>query len=276
MRRTARIGQAAQVFVSVDTQKSIILHHKCQCFKHLGVLMTYKALFWSIYVAFCTFCASFASLCLIKHLFTRPQIKVRPKGLHRFAFCILIFDFPVQSLTPRPQSLIPNPQSLTPNPQSLTPRPQSLTPNPWLINDLRSTKTYVRKNKLFMQNKANFQKVKLNVNRVLTKDYDQLDTWSIRKTKPIQSQLKPIQSQFKANSKPIKANSNPIQSQYKPNSCLPSVWPDRGKGGNLFDFQPFSLFSFIKRSANFAVFRLISATRKTRFIKRPRGTHHSR
>ena len=68
-----------------------------------------------------------------------------------------------------------------------------------LINDLRSTKVYVRKNKLFMQNKANFQKVKLNVNNVLTKDYDRMDTWSIRKTKPIQSQLKPIQSQFKAN-----------------------------------------------------------------------------
>jgi ABC-type lipoprotein release transport system permease subunit len=60
-------------------------------------------------------------------------------------------------------------------------------------------------NKLFMQNKANFQKVKLNVTEVLTTDYDQMDTWSIGKTKPI-----------KANSKPIKANSNPIQSQSKP------------------------------------------------------------
>jgi len=60
-----------------------------------------------------------------------------------------------------------------------------------------------------MQNKAKFQKVKLNVNRVLTKYYEQMDTWSIRKTKP-------IQSQFKANSKPIKANIMPKQSQYKP------------------------------------------------------------
>jgi hypothetical protein len=46
---------------------------------------------------------------------------------------------------------------------------------------LTSTKAYVRKNKLFMQNKANFRKVKLNVNKVLTKDYDRMDTWSIRK-----------------------------------------------------------------------------------------------
>ncbi|MGB2809672.1 MAG: hypothetical protein WBC22_18160 [Sedimentisphaerales bacterium] len=77
--------------------------------------------------------------------------------------------------------------------------------NPRLINDLRSTKDYVRKNNLFMQNIANFQKVKLNVNEVLTKDYEQLDTWSIGKSKPIQSQ-----------SKPIKANIMPKQSQSKP------------------------------------------------------------
>ena len=63
-----------------------------------------------------------------------------------------------------------------------------------------------------MQNKANFQKVKLNVTKVLTKDYDQMDTWSIRKTKPIQSQLKPIQSQ----SNPIKANKMPKQTQTNP------------------------------------------------------------
>ena len=61
-----------------------------------------------------------------------------------------------------------------------------------------------------MQNKANFQKVKLNVNRVLTRNYDQMDTWSIRKTKPIQSQLKPI----KANSNPNKANFCTIGSVY--------------------------------------------------------------
>jgi len=96
--------------------------------------------------------------------------------------------------------------------------------NPRLINDLRlfnalyncrETSTYIEsslQNKLFMQNKANFRKVKLNVNNVLTRDYDRMDTWSIRKTKPIQSQLKPI----KANSKPIKANSKPIKAKTKP------------------------------------------------------------
>ncbi len=53
-------------------------------------IRVYKALFWSFYVSFCTFCAS---LRLKRTVFTRLQIKVRPKGLHSFAFYILIFDF---------------------------------------------------------------------------------------------------------------------------------------------------------------------------------------
>jgi hypothetical protein len=87
-----------------------------------------------------------------------------------------------------------------------------------------------------MQNKANFQKVKLNVTKVLRRVYDQLDTWSIRKTKPIQSQSKPIQSQLKpiqSQLKPIKANKMPKQTQFKPKlvrhqcggqtQCLPAI-----------------------------------------------------
>ena len=67
--------------------------------------------------------------------------------------------------------------------------------------------------KLFLQNKANFRKSQMNVTKVLTKNYDKMDTWSSGKTKPIQSQSKPIQSQ----SNPIKANKTPKQTQYKPN-----------------------------------------------------------
>jgi hypothetical protein len=118
--------------------------------------------------------------------------------------------------------LIPGPQSLTHNslPNMMI---QSKTNNhlyglhsfAFSLNSygISSTKEQVRKNKLFMQNKANFQKVKLNVTKVLTKDYDLMDTWSIRKTKPIQSQLKPIQSQLK----PIQSQLKPILCQYKPN-----------------------------------------------------------
>jgi hypothetical protein len=66
-----------------------------------------------------------------------------------------------------------------------------------------------------MQNKANFRKVKLNVNKVLTKDYDRMDTWSIKKTKPIQSQLKPIQSQLKPILCQNKPKTNPKQTQFQ-------------------------------------------------------------
>ncbi len=73
--------------------------------------------------------------------------------------------------------------------------------NPWLVKDLRTYKAlYNCKDtftdvmsalqiKLFMQNKAKFQNVKLNINRVLTKDYEQMNTWSGGKK---QSQTNPI------------------------------------------------------------------------------------
>jgi len=68
---------------------------------------------------------------------------------------------------------------------------------------------------LFLTNKAKFRKVKLNVNKVLIRDYEQLDTWSIgikqSQTKPNKPKSNPIQSQYKPNTKPI-------QSQYEPNS----------------------------------------------------------
>jgi hypothetical protein len=95
--------------------------------------------------------------------------------------------------------------------------------NPWLINDLRPWKSLYNcredsttiesslQNNLFMQNKANFQKVKFDINQVLTMNYVHMDTWLIRKTKPIQSQLKPIQSQ----SKPKQTQFKPKQTQFQ-------------------------------------------------------------
>ncbi len=106
--------------------------------------------------------------------------------------------------------------------QSKTNNHLSLIIWPGVLYNCRDSSTYIESSlqiKLFMQNKPNFQKVKLNVNRVLTKDYEQKDTWSIRKTKPIQSQLKPIkanQSQFKANIMPKQTQTNPIS---EPKKC---------------------------------------------------------
>jgi hypothetical protein len=160
--------------------------------------MTKKTLFCSFYVSFCTFCAS---LWLTRTVFTRPKTSI---------FSVNPVILPALEFRRRGSDIFRVLRG------EIIPE---ISVNPWLINDLRSTKDYVRKNNLFMQNKANFRKVKLNVNKVLTKDYDQMDTWSIRKTKPIQSQSKPIQSQ----SKPIQSQLKPIKCQNKPNlSCVAS------------------------------------------------------
>ncbi len=60
-----------------------------------------------------------------------------------------------------------------------------------------------------MQNKPNFRKSQMNVNKVLTKDYEKRTLGERGKNKPNSN---PIQSQ----SKPIKANKMPKQTQYKP------------------------------------------------------------
>jgi len=48
----------------------------------------------------------------------------------------------------------------------------------------------------FMQNKPNFGKAQMNVNKVLTRDYENIANCKLRKNKPKQSQYKPKQSQF--------------------------------------------------------------------------------
>ncbi|MHC4546876.1 MAG: hypothetical protein ACYSYL_20560, partial [Planctomycetota bacterium] len=67
---------------------------------------------------------------------------------------------------------------------------------PW---PLTSTKVYVRKNNLFMQNEPKFRKVKLNLNKVLTNDYDKMDTWSSGKNEPKRTQNEPKFKKAKMN-----------------------------------------------------------------------------
>jgi hypothetical protein len=45
----------------------------------------------------------------------------------------------------------------------------------------------------------------MNVNKVLTKNYDKMDTWSIRKNKPNSN---PIQTQYKPKTNPISEDKN--------------------------------------------------------------------
>ena len=68
---------------------------------------------------------------------------------------------------------------------------------------------------LFMQNKANFRKSQMNINKVLTKDYEKRTLGQRGKTKPI-----------KANQSQYNANTNLIQTQSKPknSSRLAGIW----------------------------------------------------
>jgi hypothetical protein len=63
--------------------------------------------------------------------------------------------------------------------------------NPRLINDLRSTKDYVRNYNKNMQNEPKFRKSQMNVCNYNTRDYEQMDTWSIRKNEPKRTQNEP-------------------------------------------------------------------------------------
>jgi hypothetical protein len=85
-------------------------------------------------------------------------------------------------------------------------------------------------NHLFMQNKAKFQKVKLNVTKVLTRDYGQLDTWSIRKNEPKTNPNEPKTNPIFADKTPIRTQTNPIQTQTNPiseekNAVVFGDWP---------------------------------------------------
>ena len=68
-----------------------------------------------------------------------------------------------------------------------------------------------------MQNKPNFPDAQMNVNMVLTVDYDKKTLGERGKNKP---NSKPIQTQ----SNPIKANKMPKQTQYKPKQTQFQRW----------------------------------------------------
>jgi hypothetical protein len=56
--------------------------------------------------------------------------------------------------------------------------------NPRLINDLQLRKITYEKINLFLQNEPNFTKSQVNVSIFITREYVQMDTWSIRKNEP--------------------------------------------------------------------------------------------
>ncbi len=74
---------------------------------------------------------------------------------------------------------------------------------------------------LFLQNEPNFRKSQVNVSDLLTMEYEQMDTWSIRKNEPKTNPNEP-------NSKPISANEMPKRTQYKPKQTqFITAWPEK-------------------------------------------------
>jgi hypothetical protein len=82
--------------------------------------------------------------------------------------------------------------------------------NPPLINDLQLRKITYEIINLFLQNEPNFRKSQVNVTVFNTRNYEQMDTWSIRKNEPKTNPNEP-----KTN--PILADKTPIRTQFKPN-----------------------------------------------------------
>ncbi len=71
-----------------------------------------------------------------------------------------------------------------------------------------------------MQNEPNFGKAQMNVNKVLTKDYEKISDWTLGQNEPKTNPIKANSNLIKANSNLIKANIMPKQTQFKAKQSL--------------------------------------------------------
>jgi hypothetical protein len=216
----------------LSNQKSVV------CFPtpvRRSYLRAYKAPF---YVSFCTFCAS---LRLTITVFTRPKTSLPHEIAQRYLFGLISASKNLCNLLLKICAICGK------NLRNLR-----------LIKDLRSTKVYVRNYKLFMQNEPKFRKVKLNVTKVLTKDYDQMDTWSIRKNEPKTNpnEPKPKQTQSLRLAERRQNNAfclflldHPILRRFEAFTALPEI-------GNAVNFQAAKFLQPCEQLCNnFRVFR---------------------
>jgi len=67
------------------------------------------------------------------------------------------------------------------------------------------------KSTLFMQNKPNLLNAQMDVNTIITMDYENISDWTLGENKPNSNPIKP-------NSNPKQTQSNPIKPNFKPNS----------------------------------------------------------
>ena len=86
---------------------------------------------------------------------------------------------------------------------------------PRLINYLCLRKLTYEKIKLFLQNEPNFRKSQVSLSDYITREYEQMDTWSIRKNEPKTNPNEPKTNPILANKTPVRTQFKPKQSQFK-------------------------------------------------------------
>ena len=83
------------------------------------------------------------------------------------------------------------------------------------LYEIRSTKDYVRNYKPFFTKRTQIPKSQVNVNKVITKGYDKMDTWSIRKNEPKTNPNEPKTNPIKAQKMPKQTQNEPKQTQFQ-------------------------------------------------------------
>jgi hypothetical protein len=86
---------------------------------------------------------------------------------------------------------------------------------------------------VFSENKANLLNTQMNVNKVLTKGYENKRLRRASKTNPIKAKTNPIQTQFiptEGGPKPKQSQSNPTCPERSRRVCSELACPERGRG----------------------------------------------
>ena len=170
--------------------------------------MTYKTLFLSFYVSFCTFCAS---LWLTRTVFSRLLKKAISMALWTKAILCVKSSLLEQSLPRTPSWPKQNQCNLRNLRLKNSCQFVSIFFVPLCLSGISTTvERSLQISPVYMQNEPNFRKSQMNVNKVLIKDYE-------KKTLGEHGKNEPKTNPIKANTNPIKANIMPKQTQYEPN-----------------------------------------------------------
>jgi hypothetical protein len=76
---------------------------------------------------------------------------------------------------------------------------------------------------LFLQNEPNFRKIQINLTNLLKRNYEQMDTWSIRKNEPKTNPNEPKTNPILANKTSKRTQFKPKQTQFRRKKMLPRL-----------------------------------------------------